>query len=69
MAMITSVGNSPWSLDVKIGNLKAAGLPAASVVRMKIFTLDNQFILEKAGRLSKTDQAQVEGSLATLLSF
>jgi len=36
-------------LDAKISNLKAAGLPAASVVRMKLFTLDNQFVLEKPG--------------------
>ena len=68
MAMITSAGNAPWPLDAKISNLKGAGLPAPSVVRMKLFTLDNQFILEKAGRLSKTDQALAEGSLATLLS-
>lgn len=66
MAMITSSGNAPWPLDAKISNLKAAGLPAASVVRMKLFTLDGQFVLEKAGRLSKTDQAQVEQSLGTL---
>ena len=69
MAMITSVGNVPWPLDAKIGNLNAAGLPSASVVRMKLFTLDVQFVLEKAGRLSKADQAQVEQSLGTLSSF
>ena len=68
MAMITSVGNAPWPLDVEIRNLKAAGLPAASVVRMKIFTLDEQFVASKTGRLSKVDQAQVEQSLAALMS-
>jgi mRNA interferase MazF len=66
MAMITSVGNAPWPLDAKIGNLKAAGLPASSVVRMKLFTLDQQFVLRKVGRLNKTDQVHVEQSLATL---
>ncbi len=49
MAMITSMGSAPWYLDAKISSLKAAGLPAASVVRMKLFTLDNQFVLEKPG--------------------
>ena len=68
MAMITSVGNAPWPLDVKISNLKLAGLPAASVVRMKMFTLDNSFVAAKAGRLSKAEQAHVEQSLANLLS-
>jgi mRNA interferase MazF len=66
LAMITSVGNAPWPLDAKIGNLKAAGLPAASLVRMKLFTLDQQFVVRKAGRLNKTDQVHVEQSLATL---
>ncbi len=69
MAMITSAGNTTWPLDVKIGNLKVAGLPAASVVRMKLFTLDVQFVLQKAGRLSKADQAYVEQSLAALLAY
>ena len=68
MAMITSVSNAPWPLDVEIRNLKMAGLPAASVVRMKMFTLDNNFVAGKAGRLSKTDQAQVEQNLTALLA-
>lgn len=67
MAMITSSGNAPWPLDVKISSLKAAGLPADSVVRMKFFTLDNQFVAGKAGRLSKSDQSQVAQNLTTLL--
>ena len=66
MAMTPSSGNVPWPLDAKITNLKAAGLPAASIVRMKLSTRDGQFVLEKAGRLSKTDQTQVEQSLGTL---
>lgn len=66
MAMTTSSGNAPWPLDANITNLKTAGLPAASIVRMKLSTLDGQFVLEKAGRLSKADQAQVEQSLGTL---
>jgi mRNA interferase MazF len=68
MAMITSLGNAPWPLDVEIRNLKAAGLPAASVARMKMFTLDNNFVAGKAGRLSKSDQAQFEASLVALLA-
>ena len=68
MAMITSASGPQWPLDTKISNLKTAGLPADSVVRMKLFTLDDQFVLQKAGRLSKSDQANVEQSLATLLA-
>ncbi len=68
MAMITSVGNAPWPLDMKLNNLKSAGLPAASVVRMKLFTLDNSFVAGKAGKLSKVDQAQFEQNFASLFA-
>ena len=47
MAMITSAQNPPWPLDVPISDLVAAGLPAPSVVRMKLFTLDHRFIITK----------------------
>ena len=60
LAMITSQKNDPWPLDVAIRNKKQSGLTAPSVVRMKIFTLDNRFILRKIGHLSKSDQAQVK---------
>ena len=45
MAMITSAANAPWPLDITIKDLKTAGLPAPSVVRMKLFTLDHRFVL------------------------
>jgi len=35
LAMITSAKNSDWPLDVEIKDLDAAGLPSASVVRMR----------------------------------
>jgi mRNA interferase MazF len=38
MAMITSSRNRAWPLDVEITNLASAGLPAPSIVRMKLFT-------------------------------
>lgn len=41
MAMITSAENPPWPLDVEIADLAAAGLPAASKIRFKLFTLGN----------------------------
>src|SRR5664279_4023431 len=41
LAMITSAGNAAWPLDVAISDGTAAGLAVASLVRMKLFTLDN----------------------------
>jgi mRNA interferase MazF len=44
LAMITSAKNSSWPLDVEVENLDSAGLPSASVVRMKLFTLDDRLL-------------------------
>jgi len=69
LAMITSQKNDPWPLDVPIKNKKQSGLKALSVVRMKIFTLDNRFILRKIGHLSRPDQNKVKKSLSRLFDY
>nr|WP_293393335.1 type II toxin-antitoxin system PemK/MazF family toxin [Nevskia sp.] len=69
LAMITSSkeGRAAWPLDTPIADLAAAGLPAPSVARMKLFTLDHRLILRRAGRLAASDQAGVSLSLQALL--
>ena len=67
MAMITSANNPNWPLDVNIGSLQKAGLPAPSKIRMKIFTLDSRLILKKIGGLSAKDQKAVKENLQKLL--
>jgi len=69
LAMITSAANSSWPLDVEINDLDAAGLTSSSVVRMKLFTLDHQLILRKAGTLSESDSHQVDLTVRKLLGF
>jgi mRNA interferase MazF len=69
LAMITSRKNAPWPLDCEIKNKKLSGLTAASVVRMKLFTLDNRFIIRKIGQLSKDDQKQVKQSLSKIFDY
>lgn len=69
LAMITSRTNAPWPLDVPVEDLDAAGLPAPSMVRMKLFTLDDQLILRRAGRLGQTDELNVQLTLAQLFRF
>lgn len=66
MAVITSDKNAPWPLDVPLINLDQAGLSAASVVRMKLFTLDHRFVMNVIGSLSPADQKAVQQSLRTL---
>lgn len=68
MAMITSRDNTHWPLDVVIHDGVAAGLNAPSMVRMKLFTLDNRLILRKAGALAAKDAKAVAGSLRKLLN-
>ena len=67
LAMITSAKNSDWAFDVEIQDLDAAGLPSASIVRMKLFTLDQQLILRQAGSLADPDRDQVREALRRVL--
>jgi mRNA interferase MazF len=69
LAMITSRKNAPWPLDCEIMNKKESGLNAPSVVRMKLFTLDNRFIIRKIGRLSDNDQKTVKQSLSQIFDY
>ncbi len=57
LAMITTATHTPWPGDVPITDLAAAGLPESSVVRWKLFTLDDALVLKRAGRLSARDRA------------
>ena len=66
MAMITSQANSPWPLDCTITNLAAAGLPAPSKVRFKLFTLDHRLVRGRLGKLSSADAKSVRSGLAKL---
>ena len=68
LAMITSAKNSSWPLDTELTDLDKAGLPSPSIVRMKLFTLDDQLIIRKAGMLSNPDQQNVAQALVSLLA-
>ena len=69
LAMITSRKNAPWPLDCEIMSKKESGLTAPSVVRMKLFTLDNRFIITKIGHLSDSDQEKVKQSLSQIFDY
>ncbi|CAM3335609.1 hypothetical protein HALO32_01099 [Halomonas lysinitropha] len=68
MAMITSANNSSWPLDTEIQGLDAAGLPATSIVRMKLFTLDERLIIRQAGRLEQDDRRRMISALRALMA-
>jgi mRNA interferase MazF len=55
LAMITRATHSHWPSDHEIIDLDSAGLGAPSVVRCKVFTLDNRLLLRRIGRLGAAD--------------
>lgn len=63
LAMVTSARRSRWESDVELVGWSRAGLLAPSVVRMKIFTLDQGLILGRRGRLDEADRRRVFGTL------
>ena len=67
MAMITSLANSPWPLDCPLMDLDAAGLPAPSKVRFKLFTLDHRLVRSPLGQLSVSDRQRVSEALQQVL--
>jgi mRNA interferase MazF len=66
LAMITSATHSDWPVDIEITDLDSAGLPTASVVRMKLFTLADALVIRKAGALAQCDRSAVAECLAKL---
>lgn len=69
MAMITSAYHAPWPLDCPISDRVASGLPAASVVRCKLFTLDHRLIRGILGQLGQADAAVVRMALTRLFGY
>lgn len=67
MAMVTSASNPPWPLDCPVSDLAAAGLPAPSLVRFKLFTLDHRLVRGQLGKLSSADAETVASALNRLL--
>ena len=68
MAMVISVKHSAWPLDTVISDLKSAGLPVASLIRLKLFTLDHRLIISTLGHLSTQDKITFKQNFASLTS-
>lgn len=67
-AMITTAARSRWPHDVVLADAAKCGLTAASIVRVKLFTLDNRLISRKIGELSPRDRASVRRMLRQLIA-
>ena len=68
MAMITSTQHTSWPLDTPVNDLDSAGLPAPSIIRLKLFTLDHSLIIGTLGHLSARDTLAFNKNLTVLFS-
>jgi mRNA interferase MazF len=66
-AMITTAARSSWPQDVPLVDAAAAGLSQTSIVRVKLFTLDNRLVSRKIGTLSARDRQAVRRMLRQLI--
>ena len=67
-AMITTAARSHWPQDVVLTDATACVLKAASLVRIKLFTLDNRLVARKIGALSRRDRTSVRRMLQRLIA-
>ena len=67
MVMITSAKHSGWPTDIAISDLKNAGLNSPSIIRFKVFTLDNQLIIGILGRIVGDDWKVSQKTLNNIL--
>ncbi len=66
VAMITTDKRESWSTDTTIMHLETTGITAPAFVRMKLFTLPNEFIQKKIGALHPEDQLHVQQVLQSM---
>lgn len=65
--MITSAENKPWPGDIAISDLRAAGLPEPSVIRLAKMAVIDDLGLERKGRLADADAGVLREALRHML--
>ena len=68
LAMVTSAERSRWGNDVALIDWALAGLKKPSIVRWKVFTLDETLIEGRRGRLADQDLAILSHAVAVIFS-
>jgi mRNA interferase MazF len=66
LAMITRATHTQWPSDRVIEELRPTGLRDPSVVRFKVFSLDNRILQRRIGRLSSDDARACAAALKTI---
>jgi mRNA interferase MazF len=68
-AMITTAKASTWASDYLLASPQSAGLTRDCYVRWKTFTLPNDMILRRLGRLAQEDCGSIKAQLGTILGL
>jgi mRNA interferase MazF len=66
LAMITRATHTQWPSDQTIEDLRPTGLREPSVVRFKVFTLDNRILQRRIGQLGDDDARNAAAALDTI---
>jgi mRNA interferase MazF len=69
LTMITSADQATWPGDCALADPGAAGLTAACIARLKLFTLDERLIIRACGHLATADQKRLRLAWKGLLGF
>ena len=64
LMMVTSAERSHWDTDIELEDWRSAGLRKASIVRWKMFTLDEQLVVSRRGSLTERDRRKIHDSIA-----
>lgn len=69
LAMITTAPGGLRSDDTPLTDLQPAGLKTPSVLRLKLFTLDNRLIARRIGRLTAVDRKSARRAVGSLIGL
>jgi len=69
LLMITSAEHSSWYSDINIEDLNLTGLKNPSVIRFKVFSLDERLIIKRIGCLSESDKMKVKENLLNTIEL
>lgn len=69
LAMITTATHSSWPSDIEISDPEPAGLRTRSIVRLKLFTVEQDMVLRTLGQLSQRDRESVLRNLRSSLCW
>lgn len=69
LLMITSAKNSSWYSDVNIEDLTVTGLKNPSIVRFKIFSIDERIVLKRIGTLSDSDKEKIKAQILNTIDI